>query len=68
MAGVAAHHRAKALDALVYAFDANIVLTRIGTPERFDEVKKRRDKAIEEFLDEALLAAELVKEAASQKR
>lgn len=67
MSSVAAHHRAKALDALIYAMDANIVLTQIRAGGRFDEVKKRRDKALEEFMDESSLADRLATEAATKR-
>lgn len=53
-----AFRRHKAIEALKDALDANVVLTQVRLPGRFDEVKKRRDQAIEEAVDEWLLAAE----------
>jgi hypothetical protein len=51
--------RLNAIAALKHALDANVVLTQVMGPEHFDEVRKFRDNALEEFVDEMLLAAEM---------
>jgi hypothetical protein len=54
-----AAHRRRALDCAIFAADCNLVLATQKLPEhRFKVVKERRDKAIEEFADELLLALE----------
>lgn len=53
----AAAHRRRALDAIVFAFDANLMLSKPALPaHRSDALRARRDKAIEEAVDELLLA------------